>query len=110
MQPGAPDASQGTLVDAPLVLGGPGLDLVETLRVGDDLGGKKRLAHVLDERSPGLVRLDDERRRVTRERLPGCALGGLGGRAAREGRLADRGDGDGQVEGGLHRPLTGALL
>jgi len=29
---------------------------------------------------------------------------------AREGRLADRGDGDGQVEGGLDRPLAGALL
>ena len=45
----APDGGQVARGDAPVVLGAAGLDLVEALRVGDDLRRVERLADVLDE-------------------------------------------------------------
>ena len=46
----APDLGDRAEVDVPVVLGGAGADLVEALRVRDDLRGVQRQAHVLDER------------------------------------------------------------
>ncbi len=46
----APDLADRAEVDVPAVLGGAGADLVEALRVGDDLRGVEREADVFDER------------------------------------------------------------
>ena len=46
-----PDGGQVAGGDAPVVFGAAGLDLVEALRIGDDLRGVQRLADVLGELS-----------------------------------------------------------
>jgi hypothetical protein len=45
-----PDAGEGAHVNTPVFLGALGLDDVEALRVGADLGRVKRLLHLLHQR------------------------------------------------------------
>src|SRR5262249_61563322 len=103
-----PDGARGAAVDVPAVLVAAGLDVVEALRVRDDLGRVQRLAHVLDERGP---LIDLPRVEVAGERSAGRgALGGVPGQRAGEGRLGDPGDRDPEIERALHCPAARALL
>ena len=94
-------------VDRPVVLGGAGADLVEALRVRDDLRRVQREAHVLDERvgvGSTVERLDGAGQ-VARDR----ALLGVRRQRPGEDGLGDARDGHAEVERGLHGPRAGAL-
>jgi hypothetical protein len=101
----APDRGHRARVDAPVVLGAARLDLVEALRVGDDLGGVQGLLHRVGEAGAddgGAGRARQPLRRLPQRGVPGDRPG--------EHRLGDAADRDAQVEGRLHGPAAGALL
>ena len=81
--------------------------LLETLLVGDDLGGVERVADRLDVRRRGLAR------RALRMREEGLRLGAqLPPARQRAGvyRFGDRGDRHAEIERRLGRPAPGSLL
>ena len=82
--------------------------LLEALRVGDDLGGVERLAHVVDQRAVGARVLAGRRPAELRRRRR--ALVAERGQAAREHRLGDRGQRHAELERVLRGPAPGALL
>ena len=103
----APDGGQRSAVDVPAVLGAAGGDLIESLGVGDDLGGVEGGLDVVDEGlAVGGGRAEVARRQAAR----GDALIGGARQGAGEHGLGDTGRRDAQVECGLHGPATGALL
>src|SRR5699024_7804778 len=104
----APDPRHRAEVDVPAVLLRAGRDLVEALRVGDELRGVQRLLEVVDE----LLRISDlEGLLLALEHAAGrLALRGRAGGGAGEGGLGDAGDRDAEIQGGLHGPGAGALL
>ena len=106
---GAPDLRDVALVDVPAELLGARDDLVEALRVGDDLRRVERAAHVLDEGvGVGVGDLPVASAGPGRS-ADGLALRALGGEAAGEHGLGDAGRGHAEVEGVLHGPRAGAL-
>ena len=104
----APDGRHVAGGEVPAVLRAARLDLVEALRVRDDLRRVQRLPDVLGElarrrwavspRSPG------------RQPGGGLALGDRSGQRAGEHGLGDAGDRHTEIQRGLHRPAAGALL
>src|SRR5215472_7610907 len=99
----APYRRHRATVDAPGVLGAAGRNVVETLRVRDDLRGVQGAAHVVD------VELELAHRAA--EGVPGRrTLVRVPGQRTGERRLRDAGDRDAEVECALHGPATGALL
>mmetsp|Transcript_13321 Transcript_13321/g.32540 ORF Transcript_13321/g.32540 Transcript_13321/m.32540 type:complete len:562 (-) Transcript_13321:464-2149(-) len=106
-----PDARQAAQVDAPLLLLALGLDDVEALRVGADLGRVQRGAHVRHQLRLGHARHGGGR--VQAQPLVHLGRGHalrLGGRhVAAVQRRGDGGRGHAQVGRLLHGPLAGAL-
>src|SRR6202011_66947 len=65
----APDGGEVARGDGPGVFGAAGLDVVEALRVGDDLRGVERLADVFGELLSVTGLFTEDARRQTRGRL-----------------------------------------
>ena len=106
-----PQRGDGAQVQRPAVLLGGGGEHVHALRVGHELGGEQRLAHVLHERVRvlrGALRLLVD---AGREGLTGdLAHRALRGQRAGEDGLGDRGHRGADVETRDRGPAAGALL
>ena len=102
-----PDGGDAAEVEAPIFLLAHGFDEVETLRIGDDLGGVECVVHFLDQF--GFVGGDVDSR--TGEFGAGGDAGFLfGGKDAGLDRCVDGGDHDGVFCRIQQGPLTGAFL
>src|SRR5699024_5425892 len=107
----APDGGQVAGVNTPVVLIGTGLDLVEALGVGHQLGGVQCATDILDEFRLVQPQLVEGGQGTGRQvALCGLALIEGGGQGTGKDGLADAGDGNTEVEGFLDGPATGALL
>lgn len=102
-----PDGGQVARRDVPAEFGAAGLDLVEALSVGHDLGGVQRLADVFGERG-GVGGLLAELARS--QTAGGRALPHGSRESAGKHRFGDAGHRHTQVQRGLDGPTAGAFL